>query len=179
MCRKYFENKFSVCSKFLGPTAKWNSRKKMLLIWVLCHFKTLPNRFGIYFLCLRHGLQNCMKWINNAFRCWYLCFCMFSWYFNPVDTTHLFFWEKIARFGCEIMTSLSVRRLPVACFFFWTIRWGIFLTLKCIEWRLEIWLLMGKQNNTKIPFSEVKCLLSSIKKILEEIFCMYAEIFKT
>ena len=35
------------------------------------------------------------------------------------------------------------------------------------------------ENKTKTPFSEVKCLLPSIKKIFEEIFCMQAELFKT
>ena len=58
------------------------------------------------FLCLIHGPQNCMKWMKNAFRCWNLCFHMTVWCFKPVDTNHLFLWEKIAPFGCSEMARL-------------------------------------------------------------------------
>ena len=58
------------------------------------------------FLCVIHGPQICMKWMKNAFRCWNLCFHMSVWCFNPVDTIHLFLWEKIAPFSCGVMASL-------------------------------------------------------------------------
>ena len=44
--------------------------------------------------------------MKSAFRCWNLCFRMILWRFNPVDTIHLFPWEKIAPFGCGVMARL-------------------------------------------------------------------------
>ena len=32
-----------------------------------------------------------------------------SWCLNPIDTTHLFLWEKIDSMSCEVMTSLWVQ----------------------------------------------------------------------
>ena len=74
-----------------------------------CHFETWPKCIGMLFLCVIHGPQNCMKWMKNAFRCWNLCFHMIIWCFNPVDTIHLFLWEKIAPFGRGVMASLWVQ----------------------------------------------------------------------
>ena len=34
---------------------------------------------------------------------------MIEWWFNPVDTTHLFLREKIAPFGCGVMTIVWVQ----------------------------------------------------------------------
>ena len=59
-----------------------------------------------HFLCAIHGPQNCMKGMNSAFRCWNLCFRMLLWCFNPIDTIHLFLWEKISPFGCGVMARL-------------------------------------------------------------------------
>ena len=72
----------------------------------LFHFKLDLNALECHFLCVIHWPQNCMKWMKNAFRCWNLCFHMIVWCFNPVDTTHLFLWEKIAPFGCSVMARL-------------------------------------------------------------------------
>ena len=94
------------------------------------------------FVCVIHGPQNCMKWMKNAFRCWTLCFHMIVWCFNPVDTTHLFLWEKIAPFGCSVMAILWVQTNGSTSLR--PIRLDIFLTLKGIEWRLKIWFLMAK-----------------------------------
>ena len=53
------------------------------------------------------GKLICMKWMNNAFRCWSLCFRMILWCLNSVDTTHVLLWEKSACLDCEIMTCSS------------------------------------------------------------------------
>ena len=67
------------------------------------------NALEYCFLCMIHGPQNCMKWMKNAFRCWNLCFYMIVSCFNPVDTIHLFLWEKIGPFGSGVMASLWVQ----------------------------------------------------------------------
>ena len=72
-------------------------------------FKLDLNAFECHFLCVLHGPQNCMKWMENAFRCCYLWFHMIVWCFNPVDTIHLFLWVKIAPFGCGVMVRLWVQ----------------------------------------------------------------------
>ena len=64
------------------------------------------NALECRFLCLIHGPQNCRRWMKNAFRCWNLCFHMIVWHFNPVDTIHLFLWEKIIPFGFGVIASL-------------------------------------------------------------------------
>ena len=46
---------------------------------------------------------------KNALRYWNFCFHMIEWCFNPVDTIHLFLWEKIAPFCCGLMARLWVQ----------------------------------------------------------------------
>ena len=97
------------------------------------------------------------KMMHNAFRCWNLCFRIIVWWcFNLVytttdnlrvlDTTHLFLWEKIAPFGCGVMTRLwrQTTAFGVFCHNLCTFRWGILLTLK--SW-LKIWFLMIKDTH--------------------------------
>ena len=67
------------------------------------------NVLECHFLHVIHGPQNYMKWMNIALRCWNLCFCMILLCFNPVVTIHLFFWEKIAPFGCGVMATLWIQ----------------------------------------------------------------------
>ena len=47
--------------------------------------------------------------MKNAFRCWNLCFHMIVLCFNPVNTIHLFLWEKIALFVCGVIARLWVQ----------------------------------------------------------------------
>ena len=56
--------------------------------WILCHFKSWSKRIWLSFLCLIHGPHNFMKWTDNAFRCWNLCFRSILLCFNPVSITH-------------------------------------------------------------------------------------------
>ena len=114
MCWTYFENQFTIYPGFFGhlkrPISKWNGKKKMVEnVTNKDFFVTLKldlNALECHFLCVIHGPQNCMKWMKNAFRCWNLCFHMIVWRFNPVDTIHLFMWEKIVPFDFGVMTSL-------------------------------------------------------------------------
>ena len=113
-------------------------------------FKKLDLMYwNVIFLCLIHGPQNCMKWMKIAFRCWNLCFRIIVWCFNPVDTIHLFLWEKIVPFVCGKIARLWI---PTTCFgvCLWqslTICRDIFLILKGIEWRLKIRFLMTKYTH--------------------------------
>ena len=105
-------------------------------------------------------------------------FHMISWCFNPIDTTHLFLWRKIACLDREVMTSIWVRTL---CFdvCLWQSLYNCpdsFLTLKSIAWRLksDSWWprtqRLFSENNTKTPLSEVKCLLIPLWNCLKKSF---------
>ena len=142
-----------------------------------------------HFLCVIHGPQNCMKWMENAFRCCYLCFHMIVWCFNPVDTIHLFLWEKIAPFGCGVMVRLWVQTTGFGVCLWQslnnssghlsnTIMQRMTIENLILDGRVQI---LFSENKTmfKLHCHRWKCLLPSILKLFEEIFCMQAELFKT
>ena len=112
-------------------------------------FKLGLNVMECHFLCVIHRPQNCMKRMKSAFRCWNLCFHMILWCFNPVDTIHLFLWEKIVPFGSGVMARLSVQTtgFGVCLWQSLKVRWNIFLTLNGIEWRLKKCFLMAKYTH--------------------------------
>ena len=129
----------------------------------LRHFKTWPICIGISFFVS----WDCMKWMNNAGKCWYLCFRMISWCFpwcNPIDSTHLFLWENIAHLSCEVMISV---RVQTVCFgvYLWQSLYNLSNTQKhrmriSDSWWPSTNIVFRKQNNTKTPLSEVKMFAS-------------------
>ena len=128
------------------------------------------NVLECHFLCVIHGPQWCMKWMNNASRCWNLCFCTILWCFNPIDTTHLFMWGKITPFGCGVMSRLWVQTL-VRCL--WQSLYNLSghlpntqrhrMTIKnlIIDGQVNTFIFVfRKQNNVKTPLSEMKLFAS-------------------
>ena len=142
-----------------------------------------------HFLCVIHGPQNCIKWMKNAFRCWNLCFHMIVWSLNPVDTTRLFLWEKIVTFGCSVMARLRVQTTGFGVYLWQSLNnsSGHLSNTQRYRMTIENLILDGQVNPlfsenktmSKLHCQRWKCLLPSILKLLEEIFCMQAELFKT
>ena len=118
----------------------------MLLTRIFCHFKTWSKYLECNFLCVIHGPQNCMKWMRSACRCWNLCFHTILWCFNPVDTIHLFLWEKNCPFWLwrNGLTMDSDNCFDVCLWQSLNDSLGHLLTLNGIEWRLKICFSMAK-----------------------------------
>ena len=137
------------------------------------HFKSRLKCIGMPFLCVIHGPQNYMKWMKIAFRCWNLWFCMILLCFNPVNTTHLFLWKKIASFGCGVMARLWVQTTGFDVCLWQSLNdlLDIFLTLKGINdtWKSDSWwpstqIVFRKQNNVATSLPEMKMLASQYIK---------------
>ena len=96
------------------------------------------------FLCVIHGPQNCIKWMKSAFRCWNLWFRMILLCLNPVNTTHLFLWEKIGPFGCGVMARLWIQTtgFRVCLWQSFNDSSGHLSNTQRHKWRLKIWFLM-------------------------------------
>ena len=136
------------------------------------------NALVCHFLCVIHGPQNCMKWMKNAFRCWMLHIIV--WCFNPVDTIHLFLWEKIATFGRGVMASLWVQTTVFGvclCHSLNNSPWDLSNT-QTQRMTIENLILNGQvhtlfsENKTmsKLHCQWWKCLLPSILKLFEIFF---------
>ena len=118
LCRTYFENQFYdlalIFLDIFGAQMPSEMAKKKMVENVtnkdfFVILKLDLNALECNFLRVIHGPKNCMKWMKNALRCWNLCFLRIAWCFKPVDTIHLFLWEKIAPLGCGVMASLWVQ----------------------------------------------------------------------
>ena len=121
--------------------------------------------------------------------CWNFCFHMIVWCFHPIDTTHLFQGEKIVPFGCGVMARLCVQTTV----FGFCLRQslnnssGHLSNTQSHRMTIENLILDGQvhplfsENKamSKLYCQGWKCLLPSILKLFEEIFCMKAELFKT
>ena len=78
----------------------------MLLTRIFCHFETWPKCIGMSFFVYDPWTTELLEMNENI---WNLCFHMIVWCFNPINTIHVFLWEKIAHFGCGVMASLWVQ----------------------------------------------------------------------
>ena len=118
-----------------------------------------------HFLCVIHGPQNCMK---IAFRCWNLWFGIILLCFNPVNTTHLFLWEKIAPFGCGVMTRLWIQTTGFDVCLWQSLHdsSGHLSNTQRHKWRLKIWFLMAKYKES---FQKTKQCRNSI--VIDEKAC--------
>ena len=107
---------------------------------------------------------------KKCFRCWNLCFHMIVWCFNPVDTIHLFMWEKIVPFGFGVMASLWVQTTGfVVCL------WQSLNSLpghlsNTQRKRLKIWFLMAKYTHC---FQKTKQCQNSIVRDESASFPVY------
>ena len=146
------------------------------------------NALICHFLCVIHGPQNCIKWMKNAFRCWNLCFHMIVRCSNPVDTTHLFLWEKIAPFGCDVMASLWVQTtgFGVCLWQSWNNSPGHLSNTQRQRMTIENLILNGQvhtlfsENKTmsKLHCQRWRCLFLSILELFEEIFACKLDCLK-
>ena len=121
----------------------------MLLTRFFCHFKTWPKCIGMSFLCVIHGPQNCIKWMNIVFKCWNIWICIILLCFDPVNTTHLFLWEKIAPFGCGVMAILWIQTTDFDVCLLQSLNdsSGHLSNTQRHKWRLKIWFLMAKYTH--------------------------------
>ena len=136
--------------------------------------------WDVIFLCVTHGPQNCMKWMKNAFRCWNLSFHMIVWCFNPVDTTHLFLWEKIVPFGCDVMARLWVQTTGLGVCLWQSLNnlsghisntQSHRMTIKNLIFDRQVHLLFSENKTmSKLHCQRWKCLLPSILKLFEDFF---------
>ena len=136
--------------------------------------------WNVIFLCVIHGPQNCMKWMKNVLRWWNLCFHMIVWCFNPVDTTHLFLWEKIVSFGCGLMGRLWVQTTGFGVCLWQSLNnsSGHLSNTQRHRMTIENLILDGQvhplfsENKTqsKLHCQRWKCLLPSILKLFEDFF---------
>ena len=132
------------------------------------------------FWCVIHGPQNCMKWMNNAFISWNLCFHMIVWCFNPVDTIHTFLWEKIAPSCCGVMVRLWVQTSVFGVCLWQSLNNSLGNLSNTQKHRMtnENLILDGQvrtlfsENKTmsKLHCQRWKCLLPSILKLFEDFF---------
>ena len=144
--------------------------------------------WNVLFLCVIHGPQNCMKRMKNVFKCWYLCFHVVVWCFNPVVTTHLFLWEKIVPFCCGVMERLWVQITGFGVCLWLSLNNSSRHLSNTQRHRMTIENLifdgqvhpLFSENKTlsKLHCQRWKCLLRSILKLFEDLFCMQAELFK-
>ena len=105
---------------------------------------------------------------------------MSVWCFNPVDTIHLFLWEKIAPFGCGVMTRLRVQTTGFGVFLWQSLNKtpGHLSNTQRQRMTIENLILDGQvhtlfsENKTmpKLYCQRWKCLLPSILKMLKK-FC--------
>ena len=152
-----------------------------------CHVKTWPKWIGMPFLCVIHIPQNCMKWIKSAFRCWNLCFRMILWCFNPVNTTHLFLWDKITSFGCGVIARLWVQTTVFGICLWQSLNNSTAHLSNTQRHRMtmENLILDGQvrtlfsENKTmsRLHCQRWKCFLPSILKLFEEMFYMQSLYF--
>ena len=140
------------------------------------------NALECHFFYVIHGPQNCMKSMKIAFRCWNLYFHMIAWCFNAVDTTHLFLWEKIAPFGCGVLASLWVQTTGFGVCLWQFLNnspWHLSntqrqrMTIENLIPNGQVHTLFSENKTmSKLHCQRWKCLLPSILKLFEEIFCM-------
>ena len=82
----------------------------MLPTRIFCHFETLPKCIGMSFFCV-WSMDHRTAW-NEWKMLWDAEISVFTWLygvFNPVDTIHLFLWEKIVPSGIGVMASLWIQ----------------------------------------------------------------------
>ena len=144
--------------------------------------KLYLNALECHFLYVIHGPQNCIKWMKNAFRCWNICFHMIVWCFNHVNTTHLFLWEKIALLGCGVMARLWVQTTGFGVCLWQSLNNSLGhlsntqrqrMTIENLILDVQVRTLFSETKTmSKLHCQRWKCLLPSVIKLFEEIFCM-------
>ena len=154
----------------------------MLLTRIFVILKLDLNLLECHFLCVIHGPQNCMKRMKRAIRCWNLCFHMLLLCFNHADTIHLFLGEKIAPFGCDVMACLWIQATGFGVSLWQSLndssghlsntqRHRITIKNLLIDGQVHT-LFSENKSMSKLYCQRWNCLLPSILKLFEEIFCM-------
>ena len=100
--------------------------------------------------------------------------------FNPVKTTHLFQWEKIAPFGCSVMARLRIQTTGFGVCLWQSLNdsSGHLSNTQRHKWWLKNLILDGQvhtlfsENKTmsKLHCQRWKCLLPIILKLFEDFF---------
>ena len=113
---------------------------------------------------------------------------MILWCFTPVNTIHLFLWEKIAPFGCGLISRLWVQTTGFGVCLWQSLHNspGHLSNTQRQRMTIENLILDGQvrtlfsENKTmsKLHCQRWKCFLPSILILFEEMFCMEAELFK-
>ena len=114
---------------------------------------------------------------------------MIVWCFNPIDTTHLFLREKIVPFGCGVMGRLWVKTTGFSVCLWQSLNNSSGhlsntqrhrMTIKNLILDGQVHPLFSEDKTlSKLHCQRWKGLLPSLLKLVEEIFCMQAELFKT
>ena len=155
----------------------------MLLTRIFRHLKTWPKCIEMSILCVwsmdHRTAWNEWKMLLDA----EICFLhMIVWCFNPVDTTHLFQWEKIAPFGCSVMARLRVQTTGFGVCLWqslnnssghlsYTQRHRMMIENLIIDGQVHT-LFSENKTMSKRHCQGWKCLLTSTLKLFEEMVCM-------
>ena len=161
----------------------------MLLTRIFCHFKAWSKCIGMSFFVSDPWTTELYEMNEKWFWWCNLCFHMILWCFNPIDTIHIFLWEKIALFGCGVMARLWIQTTGFGdCLWqclndssgllSYTKRHRITIENLFLDGSVHI-LFAENKSMSKLHCQRWKCLLPSILKLLEDFFCMKAELFKT
>ena len=113
---------------------------------------------------------------------------MLLWCFNPIDTIHLFLWEKIAPFGCGVMAWLWIQTTGFGVRLCQSLNDSLGhlsntqrhrMTIENLFLDGQVHTFFQKTINVKTLLSEIKMLASQYIETVWSFFRMSAELFKT